>query len=240
MQAHATKKEFTDWFLGCVQVSERVCFIYNWHSFWFPSNHCPASPSPPTLPDQASVWSNDTHSPHRAPCLWVHLFTILAGITGTISTPPLWPCITVHHHQWPYWSSLPSALSPHPGHSVVTVFPIPGLSVRPLEFPRVWMLSTFQIIFSSPFPVWPRPGPDWWLSTPSLCPGWGWAGLRMRGSLLSNTLALDQIRCPAQSSVAPAPDTLSINDTDSRPGMLPANISHVNCKVFYVCWWINV
>ena len=175
MQAR-TKKEFTDWTSGsCPGVRDWSCFIYSWQNL-SPFNHCPLfslsistnTPWPVRQwPSLSLIWGNDTHSPHRAPCLWVHLFTILARITIALSPLPH----SGHVSLFTITNDHIGPLSPHPGHTDVTVSPMPGLSLRPPEFPWVWIMSTFQIIFSSPFPVWP--GPDWLTEHPlPLHQGW--------------------------------------------------------------------
>ena len=199
-------------FLGRVQVSETVLFTPDKSSPSPPITvHCSASQFPPTLPDQwpsvqASVWS-------EAMTLTLHVCESICSQSwlGSLALSPLphsghVSLFTItNDHIGP-----PSPLSPRPGHTDVTVSPLPGLSLRPPEFPRVWIMSTFQIIFSSPFPVWRLARTDW-APPPSL---WPWAGLRMRGSSAQQHSGAGSDKMPGS---GPGTGTHSISDTRGQP-----------------------
>ena len=147
------KKEFTD-----TRTSGSCPIVRRWSCFIFaPDKLSQQSPPitghcPPTLADQAMTLTLLT------PCLWVHLFTILAGIT--ISTPPLWPCIT-NDHIGPL-----SLLSPR-SHWCNCVLDVPVSHCAPRSFPEFESCQHFKLYLAARFlSGLARTG---WLSTPSLC-----------------------------------------------------------------------
>lgn len=142
---------------SCPIVRRWSCFICSWQTFSVPSpsitGHCP-----PTRTDQAMTLTLLT------PCLWGHLFTILAGIS--ISTPPLWPCITVSLFTNDHIGLLSSLSSPR-SHWCNCVPGVPVSHCAPRSFPEFESCQHFKLYLAARFlSGLARTG---WLSTPSLC-----------------------------------------------------------------------
>ena len=125
-------------FLGCVQVSEIGCVLFTTDT----RSDSPQITVQPLLLHPHSL----TRPQSEAMTLTVTVLTELhvcesicsQSWLGSLALSPLPHSghVSLFTITNDHIGPLPSSLSPRPGHSV-TVCPIPGLSVRPLEFPRV-------------------------------------------------------------------------------------------------------